>query len=481
MPHACPIHHAFALLLIDGVTAAFLQLEGARSTIQFNEGSTTAHLSASCSGNTPAVSFIQPSHVSGFPTGNISLELIGVPSTCIGLPLTTPCVPHLDAMPALFVVHFTGVDGLKAHSAAAKPLLTLVEHAGVALGVSVSLSVAFPDAPTMVALAGGAYEAPASLAVSVVHANQTTLPFKGLPDGDCVILTGLTAPSPPAPPALPPTLPPSPTIPPPSPPPASPLFTSSGLELHLDASDPRSAPALGASCGGGSRWCDISGAGHGFQAVRGGINFGGAPNNEPRHQDSSSEFSGCAPSGGFKYFDFYLGGQYAYFNAYMWDGYKAAAEMTWEVWIWGNSNDESGIIGNYLNGHGKCNYMWQSGLAFHNNGHKGWTNTASNRYENQAWSRFALRYTTTRGYEFIVNNFIVATQPASGSLAISQGGYIGIGAREDGAQTSNSRISKVRIYTRALSNSELKDNFAYDAPTFGQCVGGDVASGKTPL
>ncbi len=217
-------------------------------------------------------------------------------------------------------------------------------------------------------------------------------------------------------------------------------LTEAGLELHLDASNASSYP------GSGNIWYDISG------------------NNHDATQWGSVAFS----SDGDGSFSFDGGG----FDVSTWVSYQNAAEITLEVWakVRSHRSYNTGIITNYLGGSGKMNWMWSAhdgGRSLHNNGMKGSVYMAGHLYNFNQWYRFALRYRDEIGYEFYVNDELVHTQSTSGHLGGSPAGIIGIGSREDHVEPCDALISIARIYTRALTDSELSDNFNAQKLRFG--------------
>jgi len=170
------------------------------------------------------------------------------------------------------------------------------------------------------------------------------------------------------------------------------------------------------------------------------------------------------------------------FTVPMWSSFKSAAEITLEAWanLVGYKSGNTGILTNFLGGGGKFNWMWTNAQRMHNNGFKGNIYTSGPNYNTGTWYRFALRYSTTVGYELFVNNVLEATQSATGSLAIAAtaSGNIGLGVREDGYEPSNAYWGAARIYTRALSNDELQLNFDSEKLRYGYAASdnGNVAT-----
>ncbi len=213
-----------------------------------------------------------------------------------------------------------------------------------------------------------------------------------------------------------------------------------GLELHLDAADGASYP------GSGDIWYDISGSNN-HATKWGSVGFS-------TDGDGAFSFDGAA------------------FDVTTWGGFQDAGEITLEVWakVRSHRSYNTGIITNYVGGSGKMNWMWSEdggGRSIHNNGMKGHTYSSGGLYEFNQWYRFALRYRAGVGYEFFVNDDLVHTQSATGDLGGSPAGTIGIGSREDHAEPCDSLISIARIYTRALSDTELDDNFNAQKARFG--------------
>jgi len=209
-----------------------------------------------------------------------------------------------------------------------------------------------------------------------------------------------------------------------------------GLGFYVDAADEE-------SYSGGDVWHDLSGGGH--DATKWGT------------LNSSNDAGGSISFDG--------GG----FTIPSWDGFLNAEEFTIEVWakLRSHRSYNTGIVTNYLSGNGKFNWMWTNHTAFHNNGKKSHTYSAESKYDHNVWYRFALRYKADTGYQFFVNEQIVHTHSTSGSLAGGASGNIGIGSREDGVEACDALFSIVRIYERALSDTEMSDNFNSDKARFG--------------
>ena len=111
--------------------------------------------------------------------------------------------------------------------------------------------------------------------------------------------------------------------------------------------------------------------------------------------------------------------------------------------------------------------MWNGGGGFHVNGMKGSGNFGSGTIQNE-WTRFALVGRANDGYHFWQNGDDVARMGYSGDLKFSGANtLIGVGSREDGVEPANAQFSVVRIYNRALTDEELRQNFEQERTKFG--------------
>lgn len=200
---------------------ANLHLGDEDGKIYFGRNQHRAILSASCEGAEASVAFITPLSVSA--GDSVTIELMNVPSTCVDVPITTPCARHNIGRPALFFVEFSGAQGtMVSGPVAAHP--ERVYEGDVLLGIAVQLAVVVPANNDLLAIAAADETTGAvSLNVSVTHFAPSTstlsllLPFRGYPGNDLLSIDLRTPPtSPPASPQpTPPSAPPLPSPPPP--------------------------------------------------------------------------------------------------------------------------------------------------------------------------------------------------------------------------------------------------------------------------
>jgi hypothetical protein len=96
---------------LSTVEAGQLKLMGESSQIAMNG----AVLQAKCANSKAMVSFIQPQDFFGaFPTDrSVHVELIGVPVSCAGLSIYTPCANPINARPAAFFCSWMGPQGVQ--------------------------------------------------------------------------------------------------------------------------------------------------------------------------------------------------------------------------------------------------------------------------------------------------------------------------------------------------------------------------------
>jgi len=274
---------------------------------------------------------------------------------------------------------------------------------------------------------------PVSVNVNVLHGPAggplRNLTFAGVPGGNTVHLEGLPAPPPP-----------SPMLPPPQPP-SAPNMVLDSMAAWFDAADPNSMNPSDTS-----QWSDLSG--NGITAAR-----QGSATFDSTHGGGSVVLAGA--------------GHYTFPSP---AAFQAAAEITIEAWVYvkGHQSSNNGIVTNFRGGGGKFNWMIQSSRGFHNNGMKGSTNSPQPLYNLNEWVRFVLRYQTDVGFEIFVDTVKGHTQSTTGSLAVSNNGDIGIGAREDGLERSNMDVAVVRLYNRALTLAELQLNYDAEKGRFGK-------------
>ena len=220
--------------------ASTMELRGADSAIRFSDSGRYARLSASCEGAAAQASWLAPRAVEGVPVGNITVELLGVPASCVGLPLSTPCAQHDSRMPPLFWCGLEGnVSVIHSGPHSAYPV-AVSSPGGIDLGVAVRLSCPWPSYSELLAAVGYAGDGSVqTLRVSISYLAQVgadhaqPIDFAELPGhgaANSISLTGLPRPpsSPTAPPPLQPPWPPSP------PPPLPTVTSCAGLLTLLE-------------------------------------------------------------------------------------------------------------------------------------------------------------------------------------------------------------------------------------------------------
>ena len=191
-----------ALILIT--LGSSLQLSGPESEIRFGSSTTggQAILRATCSSAAPTVVALSPRSFTGFPEGNISVFVLGMPNCLNVLDLKNPCSPFHDALPSLFWCRYSGV-GVPLTLGPVRPTV-------VAITAGLQTTIECPTPPTwhelthMLWPADATFSTSATANLSIVYyepegPNSLTLPFSGGPDGSMIQFDGLSAPPPPAP------------------------------------------------------------------------------------------------------------------------------------------------------------------------------------------------------------------------------------------------------------------------------------------
>ena len=218
--------------------AAELELSGLASRVVFgHDESNRAFLSATCEGLAAvtfmkprsypplaAVTFMKPrSYPPGvLPSGNLTIELKGVPPTCLGLSASRPCARHDPEYPELFWCEFKSALGQSIMGPVAAYPYKVRDSDQDVLGVGVRADCIWPSEVevrriTGVEAAGGA---PVSVNLTVIFfaasgPDAKRLPFDGVPGGNSRAVQLHSPPSTPMPPAppLPPSSPPPPLEP----------------------------------------------------------------------------------------------------------------------------------------------------------------------------------------------------------------------------------------------------------------------------
>jgi len=203
-----------SLLGTDALNAR-LHLNGEANEIQFG---TEAVLTASCASKAPSVAFHSPKSLSAGEVVRAYLRY--VPTDCIDLPMSAPCVGGHADYPALFSCVYAGAAG----QWTAPPVSAHAEpHPSGRLRVFLECESPSTDALVSIAGVSVGETAAQSITVSIMH-NTTLLPFEGVAGGDVITILPI-APPPSGPPSMPPTPPPPPMSPPPTTPPMSPPMT----------------------------------------------------------------------------------------------------------------------------------------------------------------------------------------------------------------------------------------------------------------
>jgi len=378
-------------------------------------------------------------------TESISMEFVGVPSSCVNVAIGTPCLAH-ERRPALWFAVFKSdqaehaVGPFRAHKAN-----TSVPDANGNM-VSTDVAAVRLDLPpsswifALASLSGGRTDATFAVSARYRAADgpeAVEIPFEGIPGTNMITVSGIPESPPPSRP------------PPPAPPPGSPLVMD-GLQLWLDAS--RQDVQCDGVCAAGSvpgLFKDVLPAGRHFQE-RGNCQW------------NSQSVNGASIG----YFDVNTCGG---FQRAAWAEWLQAGDVTAEVWakLRGYRSGNTGIVTHFVGGAGKHNWMWNGGGGFHVNGMKGSGNFGSGTIQNE-WTRFALVGRANDGYHFWQNGDDVARMGYSGDLKFSGANtLIGVGSREDGVEPANAQFSVVRIYNRALTDEELRQNFEQERTKFG--------------
>ena len=193
--------------LVPLTSAGVLELVGDASHIQFG---TEAKLTASCTGQAPSVAFFWPRHLAAGSVLRAYLRY--VPTDCIDLPMSAPCVGEHEGYPALFSCTFAGPDGQWTSTPPVR-----AQSEGVSSGRQrVYVECEAPPTHVIANISGALSVDGASVQnISITH-DGSLLPFEGVTDGERVTIEV----------ASPPSFPPP--IPPPSPPPGTLLARAAG-------------------------------------------------------------------------------------------------------------------------------------------------------------------------------------------------------------------------------------------------------------
>ena len=205
--------------LLAAVLGATLEMNGLDSSIQFigvkaGPGSTSiASISARCGeADAPAVRHMWREGQ------NISFQLIHVPTTCVNLPSSHPCVPHHPSDKPRWSIKYANASLESVLEGPFTPTAEWVVKDDVRIGLQATLEAALPSASTIATLFpnhldGGSVEVTISVIFGAGQPYELTLPWAG-DEGDNALLIEIPAPPPPGSPPLAP----SPASPPASPP-----------------------------------------------------------------------------------------------------------------------------------------------------------------------------------------------------------------------------------------------------------------------
>ena len=223
---------ALFLTFVLPVHAAFLEFSEAGSHIQWSQDG-GAKLRASCpAADSAGVAWVHPTtFATSPPAQNVTVELSGVPATCVNMDASMPCARHHPGVPELFYCAFGRGSQEVVTLPVAATRVAITEQVGAEtafLGFAVRVECAWPILADIISLAGSAYDGTdttvLALEVRFGSASAAPLPFKGIAGGNLVSIPNVLAPLPPSPspsPSFPPSTPPStpPSLPPSPPPP----------------------------------------------------------------------------------------------------------------------------------------------------------------------------------------------------------------------------------------------------------------------
>ena len=207
-----------------------------------------------------------------------------------------------------------------------------------------------------------------------------------------------------------------------------PPVITNGLVLNLDAGTALSYD------GSGTNWYDTSGSGY----------ILGARN--------SPTFTGTGIS---SYFTLNGSNQDFYLASYT----PTFTEMTFNLWVWRNGaqNGYAGLVSSqsrsgyiYTDSGGSFSYLWNNDVSTF--AYSSGLNTA-----NQTWSMTTLTITPTQA-KWYLNGILQHTRTHGHSSTTYSNLYIGSDVGF-GGRYYNGRIAMVQLYNRALTNTEILQNF----------------------
>jgi len=246
------------------------------------------------------------------------------------------------------------------------------------------------------------------------------------------------------------------------------LATTNGLVTYLDAAVPAS------TTGSQTQWNDISGTGYGLNATY--QNSQSLSTYNPALQAYNFNAPPSGTGGGLQGFQFGTSTT----------SYLRTPYFTMEVWVRHAAFNTNGKYGNYY-----TNWEWYQYMGFRfgagtPNSLATDTTAAPIFWTNQSGGNFSTAFTGT--YPILLNTWcqIAVTYDGStcnvyvnGALYSTQANAVyvpgppynvnsfNIGGNDEGIQSWNGQMSIFRWYSRALSASELSDNFAGNRVRFG--------------
>jgi hypothetical protein len=143
---------------------------------------------------------------------------------------------------------------------------------------------------------------------------------------------------------------------------------------------------------------------------------------------------------------------------------------TMESWVYWNDDTRSTILGNYDAGANDVNFEKLTGKTLRFYWNRGERDvTASNVVVLNTWQCVVfVRDTAANAFKFYVNGLLVATVSNDGSNIASTGSTFRIGAdSRNGSTVTNGDISTVRMYSQALTATEVLQNYNAQKSRFG--------------
>ena len=217
----------------------------------------------------------------------------------------------------------------------------------------------------------------------------------------------------------------------------TPGFVTNDLLLMLDANETSSYP------GSGTIWYDIAGSSQNMTLV-----------NSPTFV-----------SGTVSYFDFNGTTQFATGTGVT----VPTTAYTKSVWFWVDTYVANNIVSGFNNVGGHFLYMGNSTkilVGHHNQGVAFDTYQSISSISLNTWYNVTVTFNTTSGFKIYINGQLDSSHNMI--LAHLGSGTTNLGAYSNsGDNFMNGRISKVYTYGRALTESEVEQNFFYDREKFG--------------